>query len=146
MKQISEEDLAETLNDTGCYPTQESIKEDIAKYYEDCHCDRIPRLEKWLTRCGELIRINRRKFQEERLRADDLQGEVMDYKRQLNLTIEDFHDASIKKDKENAELRSALERYSVHDIECPYEDTGHLANHCEECTCGLKEALTGKED
>ena len=83
MKQISEEDLAETLNDTGCYPTQESIKEDIAKYYEDCHCDRIPRLEKWLTRCGELISINRRKYQEERLRADDLQGRVQDYRRAL---------------------------------------------------------------
>jgi len=163
MKQISEGDLAEILSDTGCYPTQESINKDIDQL-EDCHCDRIPRLNRWLRRCGELIRMNRRKYQEQQLRADDLQGKVQDLEEYINTTSEIFKtflpvcplktkqllfsaSEKIKHHKgllqtENAELRRALE--SIYQLA-----TQALAepNGTKELVqiCSLIEDLNGKD-
>lgn len=46
---------------------------------------------------------------------------------------------------ENKRLVEALEKYGVHDIECPFEATGIKEMHCDTCTCGLNQFLPSAE-
>ena len=144
MKQISEELLAGILRAT-------KTSHDI--HLPDCHCDRIPRLEKWLRRCGELIRINRRKFQEERLRADRLQmlyGALFTIKKQVDKlqygseNLKSWQDTPSESGGEMCEWKKVERGYGVMLYKTPHDEAFMSKRyagqtHCPYCGKPIKE-------